>query len=477
MKRSLLFVLIIMGALLNARNVFAQRPEGPWSVPVRITETEGFARDNFLVVDSSGNLHAVWSESFEHPQDTSALDTIYYATWDGSQWSKPVDIFAARSGGRARAMRLRVDSLGYLHALWVSEDLLYAKVHLSEALNVSAWKINRIREQAVGADFVVDESGQQVDIAYIVERQGIYFIRSTDGGNTWSPAETVWIPKSVESAGTVRLEKAKDGTLHIAWGVETQERNWDPDRIGYARSLDGGVSWGDYQEVFEPSSQVSIGFDQNGGVHLFWNNPVRDSLGRFHMWSMDGGFTWSPVKRVFPSYEGQTKFPAMAQDGSGVLHLVFAANSPLASDPRIFHTYWQGDHWAPPEPVQRDLARTEGPSLAIRGGNELHVIWFSYTLEDFGVWYTSTKINAQATEFSPVPPPEIVATPIPIVTPTLAEENEGLSTPTPTPRIVDFNDGPLDTSSQPSPSLPVALGILPVLALIIVVTVVVWSRL
>ena len=465
--RFVTLVIFILISTVPVENVYAQQPEGKWAHPIRITESGNFARYNSIVADLSGNLHAIWSEGGE---GDGALDTVYYATWnDTTGWSTPVDIFAAPIETNVKVMRLRVDSDGNLHALWIGKELMYARVHVSQAMNVRAWEVIRIREPAFAADLAIDETGHQLNIVYAIQEDNVYSIQSLDGGYSWSDYTRVWIPQRVETTFDIRLERFNDGTLHTVWEVHTAARNWDPDRIEYARSLDGGKTWVDHYQVLEPSGQASIGFDKEGGIHLFWNNPVWDNVGRFHIWSRDGGITWTPIERLFPGYKGLTKFPALAQDSAGVLHLVFAANSPRASNPRIFHTYWQGSRWAEPQIVQSTFEETEGPTLAIRGGNELHVLWFSYTPKDHGIWYTSMKVDAPRVAFDSVPTPETITTTTKQI-PTPTNESQVSESPslipTPARNLPLANEFSTDTNLPSSPALPIIISILSVAALI-----------
>jgi len=457
-----MFVPITGGAL-------AQQPTNQWEAPDRISITGNFSRFNSLVADSSGNLHAIWSEDSELSKESIRLDSIYYTTMDKSMWGNPIDIFAAHPGSTVEVMRLRIDERGYLHAMWISDTLFYAKVHVSEAMNVRAWQVTNLGEHVFGADMVLGDRGEEINIVYIIQRESVQHIRSFDGGVIWSSAVTVWKSTPDESAYDIRIEKNQDNILHAAWDIQTAARNWDPDRIMYARSIDGGKTWVDLHEVQEPSGQVSIGFDQEGGVHIFWNNPVWDDQGRLHILSRDGGGTWSQVKRIFPGFSGLAKWPVMAQDSTGTLHLVFAANSPSFSDPRIFHTIWLGDHWAEPEFVRYDFQRTEGPSLAISEGNQLHVLWFSYTAEDYGIWHTNTIIESPVTEFHSVPTLIVDAVQTKTTIPTTDPRSNQTTGTTPTPQKPPFAKEPVVKDHQTPLLFSIVVGILPVLVLVAVI--------
>jgi len=397
----------------------------PWSAPIRVSEPGGFAYSPFVVADEAGNLHAVWSENDTDPSEEDLqLETVYYARKDDTGWTTPIDIFIAPTGGQARVNRLRIDRAGRLHMLWSQAPyMVYATALAGNAASARAWQARSIAESVTYADLAVS-SDDVLHIVYILDRQGIYYIQSQDNGAHWSSPTTIWrTPDTEHSSGSVRIEVGEDGVIHVAWGISGNDHGWKPMGIAYARSVDSGQTWEQTLTVMEGDNLPNIGFDQQGGVHLVWDNPAGSILGRGHAWSTDNGKTWQRVERIFPGYRGQTLWPVIARDSAGTLHLVFAANSPKSGESQVFHSMWSGNTWTEPKVISGNLFGGESPSLAISEGNRLNVMWFSYRSQDYGIWYTAAEANA----------PSIAPRPLPTAATVVLPSPKDTSSPTPSP--------------------------------------------
>jgi hypothetical protein len=138
----------------------------------------------------------------------------------------------------------------------------------------------------------------------------IEYIRSTDGGETWSPPMRVNSqPGSAIAIGTVRgahLALGRDGRVHVAWMGSSTAEPKAPGRSApmlYARMNDDGTS-------FEPQRNIislhpgldgggSIAADDSGNVYVAWHAPSVPKAGEQdrRVWvarSSDGGRTFSP---------------------------------------------------------------------------------------------------------------------------------------------------------------------------------------
>jgi len=379
-----------------------------WSAPVRISPEGLFAYDPHLVTDQAGWLHAVWSANVRRlANEDLSLDTIYYARNTGDRWSAPVDIIVAPSGGQSRISRLRIDQHGRLHVLYTTwsyrPGLVYARAWADDAGMAQAWQSYALSEQAYAADVAVGMDGV-VHVAYVMSNRGVYYTRSSDEGVRWSDPIPVWVtPDDQHSSGSVRMEADASGTIHVVWDITGNRDGWKPLGVSYARSTDNGSTWQNSLTLFpdDGAALPNIGFDAERGVHIVWDNPAGSQLGRGHAWSRDGGLTWGTVERVFPGYRGRTRFPVMAQDSAGTLHLVFTANLPKTGTPEALHAVWQGDRWSDPQVISAGYVGMEGPSLAVSLGNILNVIWFSYVGSEHGIWYVVG--NTASPSVAPVP--------------------------------------------------------------------------
>jgi len=299
--------------------------------------------------------------------------------------------------------------------------LIYATSPVLDAASAQSWTSSELRELVQTADFVLAPDGV-AHVAYAVDRRGIYHVSFDTMTGAWSDPATIWLASSESySSGSVRIERGSDGVLHVAWGMTSAKVQWNPIGVAYARSVDEGQTWRQtFESLVERENQPNIGFDQNGNVHLVWNNPAGSPQGRGHVISNDSGLTWSTIDRINVGYAGQTYWPSLIQDSAGTLHLITAADSPGVSSPRLFHSVWLGSVWSAPEIIAGQTTSGEGPSTAVSNGNLLVVAWFSYA--HYGIWTSSQIIDAPRIEpqtiMEPTAPAILEEVPTPAPTPT-----------------------------------------------------------
>lgn len=229
------------------------------------------------------------------------------------------------------------------------------------------------------------------------------FARSSDGGRTWSaPLRLSDLDAAKIACDNPYLSVDARGRLHAVWTQFRLPIGWPPVGSYYRRSDDGGRTWLPGREVAgEGNGQISVIARGADEVHLVWT--AVDTGDRMHSRSPDGGTTWSPPLAIGNGVRGAfTRGLALAFDGGGGLHLVTSTGD-LGGEQPIVHTVWDGTAWAEPERISARVAgaRPKGlPSLAIGGGNVLHV---AYKADDEAIWYTQHKIAAPAIAARPVP--------------------------------------------------------------------------
>lgn len=167
----------------------------------------------------------------------------------------------------------------------------------------------------------------------------------------------------------------------------------------YARSDDRGTTWSPAQVIdrfdsgayFEGYGPEYIDIEARGdAVHLIWDGAP--TVERHHIWSSDGGKTWSEPLLLFPEIKdvGRAGWNDMAFDSAGTLHAV-SLGKPL-------HASWSGGLWSASGDASRaDEAAVPGGewvAMTVRLGNQLHVLWLDKFKEPFAVWHASGIVNA-----------------------------------------------------------------------------------
>lgn len=456
-------VILIVGTvvllLIAAPASVAQAPNAQWSHPIDITQPSSSEVGSWgaLACDQYQNTHLFWSDM--DPESSA----IYYRNNIGGNWSPPVDIVV---NPKHSALRLAVDispKTDTVHLIWVDRelraDLYYSQAPLSHAKDPRAWSEPRLLVGGTdGASIVADKNGV-IHIVYPVYdtdgiQQTIYYIRSDDDGATWTDPVVVYsLTAPVPSTSGAKLAVDDTGRLHAGITVRSYEYGAYSE-LGYTRSLDGGKTWGPYNKVTDTgttfqgvSTLAPFAFGKDE-IHLTWHDPRR-----MHMWSYDGGETWSAPVEIMPLAPGFGGTNKLVKDSAGIIHAIVAALG------GVYSVSWDGKQWGPPELIDNRGIDPHNQDMVVCGGNELHVTYDDRN-DQKKVWYSTRSVDAPHIEAKPIPPSEnsvVVASHT--LTPTLPSVN--LTT---APRSQSFSSE-LKTP-PPSPSNLIVLSALPVLVLI-----------
>ena len=165
------------------------------------------------------------------------------------------------------------------------------------------------------------------------------FVRSADGGHTWSAPVTVTDDGDFGSNSYHSLYAASDGTLFVAWLDDRDGKS----AVFFTRSTDGGQTW-------EPNRRVSSG-------------------------------TACPCCRTAIAASGASVYLAWREVGDGNVRDIVIARSTdhgLTFGPA---TRVHADDWVV------DGCPHAGPSLQVDSGGRVHVAWWTGKEGAAGVWY------------------------------------------------------------------------------------------
>lgn len=290
--------------------------------------------------------------------------------------------------------------------------------------------------------------------------QGVYHSRSQDGGRSWTRPQQItgsWLGLDTSLFDTHIVVDAS-GTLHAAWSWAGFPDTFPPRGLWYARSTDKGETWSPPTLVADgPFSNPDLATQADGEIHLFWGGTQPQRF-KFHQVSRDGGATWSQPW-IFTTLGGLHGYAGAAEDSSGAMHLAMATNISGVIPEVLVHSQWDGSRWTAPEILLRD---THGfaiidedlvdVAMAVTQGNILHVV-VQYPVvrvpkvdQQRDIFYL--RGQAQAPHVEPIPLPTIVPTLTPTSTPI------DLLSATSVPATADARPRPRMTplSSEPAPT-------------------------
>jgi BNR repeat-like domain len=175
------------------------------------------------------------------------------------------------------------------------------------------------------------------------------------------------------------------GALHVVWHDGTVG-NYE---IYYKRSLDEGVTWGATQRLTYTAGDSlvpKIAADSTGGIHVVWQDDTPMTNDIYYKGSIDGGTTWSAVKRITMT-SGESYSPVIAIDPNDTIHVVWYDYT--AGDPEIY--YIEGENKGSTWSAARRLTWTSGysryPAIAAQSAKDLHLLWCNNAAGNDEVYY------------------------------------------------------------------------------------------
>jgi hypothetical protein len=402
----------------------AQTGVAGWSLPAMLYQGPGTVSEPALAADQTGALHAFWLYD-----EQGAPTTIYYARWDGSKWTQPVDVVAMTpflAGPSAT-----VDKYGQIHLIWhgPGNQLYYSQASAANANTATAWTTPIVLAQSnPHAQIVADPAGTLHVVYSGAGDSSISYVHSTDGGRTWSePTLVADLVNPNATADFALCAITPGGQLHVVWTELTAPSGYPPLGVYYARPLDDGRTWArPYELAGARFMEVNILALDDNTLHVAWNGMAGVS-GRYHRLSTDAGRNWSS-QEVLSAPElggGSTNPPALAADSAGTVHIIIntSPGNQVGSDATMY-IVGQDRTWSAPidisqaAPEYRGVTNEASP-LTISKGNQASVLFVDNNSSR--LWHTWKTVSAPAVEavaFAPLPAQLAAATPSAQVTDT-----------------------------------------------------------
>lgn len=264
------------------------QPDG-WCEDIRLSSIEG---DRMPQICANGsNIHVVWNggAQYERINYKRSID-------GGNTWDLEVQIpnvIGVVNGANGIAV-----SGDNIHLVWENgATIMYAK---SEN-NGETWSIPKTLTMSSADDgyasIAVNESYVHVALRRYYstsEYNQIFYIRSTDNGNSWSDI----VPLSPQNELSKNFpDIAVSGNyVHVVWHEHDAAVPYTVSEVRYVRSTDRGENWEEDYALVPGSGVAHIPAIASRGsnVHLIW--AYDDDI--YHKKSLDNGFTWSGDAKI-----------------------------------------------------------------------------------------------------------------------------------------------------------------------------------
>jgi len=449
----------------------AQETNRWWSTPFRLSNEQNKASEATLVTDQYGFVHAFWAETLE---DTRNL--IMYARFDGQTWSIPIDLYVSGPFTAIGNISAVVDKNGLLHAVWsqgFAGPSFYTFAPANNAANAQNWeKPLPIQIPSDRVHLQIDSKGvfHLLYVKFVGTNQGVYYIRSTDQGATWT--SNVYLdPDILPDYGPRALIFKVDETdgLHASWYYVPRNAGGG-DWVRYIHSLDGGETWSKPFTIVKDENQSGL-LQTPGPVMAIHGKTVLivwaagdNFLYRYYRYSKDSGQTWSSALRFFGDLDGQA-FDGMAVDGEGRFHFFAQLRFPQG----IYHGYWDQEQWTLPSMIYLIRSNSDdeiGSRVhahytlgVVRLGNQIVLTFTDPPPDSKRRLFVMHRTLDDVGMIAPWPTPSPIPTQIPEATPT--------PVPTDVPSTVSFNAEVTPVSQIPSPASSIWSGLIVTLVLLV----------
>jgi hypothetical protein len=365
-------------SLVDVPGWFSEQTE--WTRPVSIGSSPTSFSSPKIAAGINGSAHLVWTQQIGSGQTQS--EPLFYARWTNSGWSSPVQVFGLPLD-RVRAPALV--TLGEtIYVAFVDEKTGYpmlTSVDGRQALDPERWtapvSLPVLRPGVDSTDISITSDGELI-VAYSIpinEQRGVYVIRSSDKGASWTDPELVFDAASAgwSMVDTPQLAVAASGDVSVLFRRYSLAGNNQPLGLYFSRLDPSSGTWVDPAPV---SNQLVVWSDieagADGTLHRIWEVNDAGNYVIWHQVSRDGGATWSGLGSL-RSQRNLAYLSPIFLDGDGNVHL-FEMSKESETRLQINHIAWEDPQWRVIE-VQRININTpfdpEGISGAITTDQKL----------------------------------------------------------------------------------------------------------
>jgi hypothetical protein len=337
-----------------------------------------------VAVDGTDKIYLAWTDSRNNDYD------IYFSnsTDGGNTFSANIRINDDISSTNQYQPSIAVDGTGNIYIAWMDERNSDRDIYFVNSTDGgNTFSTNKMVNDDGGStlqshpSIAVDNVGN-IYISWEDNRNGnydIYFTNSTDEGNTFSPNKKV--NDDGGGAGQHETSIAGDGSdnIYIAW-QDGRNGNWD---IYFANSSDGGDTFMINKKVNDDvinasQSNPSIAADGTGIVYIAWMDNRNGDNDIYFTTSTDGGNTFSSDKKLNDDVGvAEQRYPSVAVDIAGNIYIVWEDRRNGNWDIYFTNSSDGGNSFSTNKKVNDDggSAAQYNPTMAVNGIGNIYIAW------------------------------------------------------------------------------------------------------
>jgi BNR repeat-like domain len=310
----------------NAEIYYNKSKDGgaTWTTSKRLTWTSTYSHRPALGVDLSGGLHVFWDD------DAAGNTEIYHkrSTDGGDAWT------AARrltwTTGHSFVPAMAVDSSGDLHVVWSdatpgNHEIYHKKSTDQGATWTTSHRITWNAGFSISPKIGADSSGN-LHVVWQDDTPGhweVYYARSANGGASWTASRRLTWSSVLSCYPAIGVDSF--GRLHVVW----QGSAFGNGEAFYKKSANGGTSWTASQRLSwtaGTSGWPTLTVDSWDDLHVVWDDDTPGNFEIYYKKSTDAGANWTANRRLSWT-SGYSWEPSVAVDVSGVVQVVWYDNT------------------------------------------------------------------------------------------------------------------------------------------------------
>ena len=381
------------------------------SPDVPVTTETSTQSENSVVVNPNNKLHILNSNNSTPVPAGSIYGANYFHSYDGGE---TYDGQLQGAGGSNSGDPVALINLTGRYYIGYINNAMGQSVSYSDD-DGQTWTVSVAANAPSGGGNMLDKNHLWVDKSPTSPFKGYLYDAfttfggsfdseigltvSTNNGNTWSAVQHISLDVNAGSHNQgVNLKTGPDGEAYAVWSVYD---GWPSDEkaLGFARSLDGGLTWEPSVRIINnikgirtsevspnhrvnsfPSMTVDLSNGPNrGDIYVVWPNKgfpgVNNGSGCdvYMIKSTDGGDTWSTPVKVNTDPEGTGKDHYFAwitcDQANGMLSVIFYDNRNVndnQTETWIAYSDDGGDTWT--DMKVSDVAMTPAPIPGLASG-------------------------------------------------------------------------------------------------------------
>jgi hypothetical protein len=250
-----------------------------------------------------------------------------------------------------------------------------------------------------------------IGVTWEDQRGGIYFANSTDGGNTFGENKRV----NDVLGGIIYYSKIaidSNGVIYVVW----EDNPGGDTRIFFSKSLDGGNTWTPSKKVdddplSEGQRMPDIALDSNDNLYVVWRDKKDGDWDIYFGKSFDAGENFTTSVQVSEDFLDEAQFhPSIAVSNEGKIFVTWLEDKDFPNENNVSDIYLAnstngGISFNSKQKINigPSFSAVYTPSNAVVAkGNHAFIVWQDDRKGDWDIYFSRSNWNpSMATPISP----------------------------------------------------------------------------